>query len=176
MTNGETQQAPQPAAPAPAAPEAQAPAQPAAPAPGAPAPEAAPAAAPAAAPGEAVPMGTVVQWAAAGGVIAGAIQAVLGIVSGGFDPMGMAMTIGMAVVFGVLSAVLLGQFGAKIPVQGPLMIKAALFMFVISLVAGFAVGGLMSGGFMGMLIGIIGIGAGSFAYGWLIQQKVPNLI
>ena len=181
MTNGQEQQqapaAPAPAQPAPT-PPAEAPAQPAAaPDPTQPAP-AQPAAAPgqppqAAAPAGNVSMGTLAQWAAAGGALAGVIQAVFGLV-GGFDLIGMVMTIVLGVVFGILSGVLLGQFGTKIPIQGTLMIKAALFMFVISFAVGIVMEGL--GDFVPMIIGLVGKGAGAFAYGWIIQKKLPNLL
>ena len=167
MTNGQEQQQ-APAAPQPAQQAPQAYQQPAAPA--QPAPGQLPQAA---APSGNVSMGTLAQWAAAGGALAGVIQAVFGLV-GGFDLMSMAMTIVLGVVFGILSGVLIGQFGAKIPIQGTLMIKAALFMFVISFAAGIVIDGL--GDFLPMIVGIIGKGAGAFAYGWIIQKKLPNLL
>jgi hypothetical protein len=190
MTNGETQpQAEQPIPVQPAqAPPAEAPSVEGQPAPIQPAfqqpvPMQQPAAMPVqpqapemqAAPGGSVSMGAVAQWGAAGGALAGIIQAVLGIVNG-FDIMGMLMTIVIGAVLGILSAVLLGQFGTKIPVQGTLMIKAALVMFLVSIVAGFVISGWLSGGFLALLLGIVGAGAGAFAFGWLIQKKIPTLI
>ena len=180
MPQQPAQQPGQPQQPAPGA----APAQPAvAPQPGAaPAQPAQPAAAPqpgqpaqpgAAAPSEPVGMGAMAQWAAIGGAASGAIQAVLSIV-GGFDIVGMLMTIGMAAVIGVLVGVLLGQFGAKIPFKATLMVKAALFMFVLNLVVGFVFG--LGEGFLGLMLGIIGIGAGAFLYGFILEKKIPNLI
>lgn len=157
-----------PAQPAPgAAPAAAPPPAGAPPAPGAaPPPEAAPAKG-------AVSMGTMLQWAALGGAASGAIQAILGLVSG-FDVMGFLMTVLIAVVLGILVAMLLGQFGAKIPLKATLMVKAALFMFVLNLLAGLIFG--MGEGALGLILGIIGIGAGAFAYGYLIQNKLPGLI
>jgi len=141
--------------------------------PAAAAPQPAPGAAPAAPAGGAVSMGAMMQWAGIGGAASGAVQAVLGIVSG-FDIVGMLMTVGIAVVLGILTAVLLGQFGAKLPFKATLMVKAALFMFVLNLIAGFIFG--MGEGALGMILGVVGIGAGAFLYGWLLQKKLPNLI
>jgi hypothetical protein len=118
-------------------------------------------------------MGTIVQWAGIAGAASGLVQGILGFVSG-FDILGFLMTVVIAAVLGILVAILLGQFGTKIPIQGTLMIKAALFMFVINLLVGFMFG--LGEGALGMILGVIGVGAGAFLYGWLVQKKVPNLI
>jgi hypothetical protein len=170
------QQPSQPAQPAPGAQPAQQPS--AQPAPGAqPAqqPSAQPAAQPAgpAPAGGGVSMMAMLQWAGIGGAASGAIQAVFGVITG-FEIVNFLMTVGIAVVVGILVAIILGQFGAKIPIKATLMIKAALFMFVINLIPGFIFG--MGVGTLGMILGIIGVGAGAFAYGWLVQNKLPNLI
>ncbi|MBN2112118.1 hypothetical protein JW707_03385 [Candidatus Woesearchaeota archaeon] len=128
---------------------------------------------PQAAPSGAVGMGTIVQWAGIAGAASGGVQAVLGIVSG-FDIIGFLMTVVIAAVLGILVAILLGQFGAKIPIQGTIMIKAAMFMFVLNLLTGFIFG--LGEGALGVIVGIIGVGAGAFLYGWLVQKKIPNLI
>lgn len=120
-----------------------------------------------------VGMGTLLQWAAIGGAASGVIQTLFGLVSG-FDFIGFLMTVGIAIVLGILAAVLLGQFGAKIPVSGSLMVKAAAFMFILNLITGFIFG--MGEGALGMILGIVAIGAGAFLYGFLLQKKVPNLI
>jgi len=84
------------------------------------------------------------------------------------------MTVLIAVVMGILVAILLGQFGKKIPIQGSLTVKAGLFMFLLNIIAGFVLG--LGEGFLGLLLGIIGIGAGAFVYGYLIEQKLPKLV
>lgn len=163
-------QQPQPAAPQ--QPVQQQIPQPTAPQPGAqPAPAAVPM--PGARPSSPVSMGTIAQWAGIAGAASGGVQGVLGFVSG-FDIIGFFMTVIIAAVLGILVAVLLGQFGTKIPIQGTLMIKAALFMFVINLLAGFIFG--LGDGALGIVVGIIGVGAGAFLYGWLVQKKIPNLV
>lgn len=138
------------------------PAQPAA----APMPGAAPAAAP-------VSMGAMFQWAGIGGAASGVIQSIFGIISG-FDLVGFLMTVGIAIALGILIAVILGQFGAKIPLTANLMIKAAAFMFVFNLITGFIFG--MGEGGLGMILGIVAIGAGAFLYGFILKKKLPNLI
>lgn len=120
-----------------------------------------------------VSMNALMQWAGIGGALSGAIQAAVSIVSG-FNLVDMGITVVIGAVLGVLTGVLLGQFGAKVPIKGTLMIKSALFMFVITLAAGFVMG--MGDGFTGLLLGIVGRGAGAFAYGWIIQKQLPNLI
>ena len=120
-----------------------------------------------------VSMANLAQWAAIGGAASGALQAVLGIING-FDPVGMAITVVAAAVIGVLAGVLLGQFGSKIPVQGTVMVKGALFMFVLNFAAGFLLG--FGEGFLSLILGMAGIGAGAFIYGFILQKKVPNLI
>lgn len=170
-------QAPQPAQPQPAQPAPEAvPAQPAAqPAPGA-APaqpqSAAPGAAPAAPTGN-VNMGQLAQWAGIGGAASGAVQAVLSIING-FDMVGMATTVVIAAVLGVLAGVLIGQFGSKIPVQGTVMVKGALFMFVLNAIVGFLF--LFASGTMGTIIGIVGVAGGAFLYGFILEKKLPNLM
>lgn len=178
---GQQEQQPQPQPGAPQAPAAQ-PQQPAPQAgqPAAPQQPQQPAAQPQPAPpGEAVSMAAMLQWAGAGGAASGAIQAVLNLLAnvlgaGAFSFMGFLMTVLIAVVMGVLVAILLGQFGKKIPIQGSLTVKAGLFMFLLNIIAGFVLG--LGEGFLGLLLGIIGIGAGAFIYGYLIKQKLPNLI
>jgi hypothetical protein len=156
------QPAQQPAQPAPGAPAGAA--QPAQPAAGAPAAQP---------PGAPVSMVSMLQWAGIGGAASGAIQAAFSVVSG-FDVVNFLMTVGIAVVVGILVAILLGQFGAKIPLKATLMVKAAAFMFVINLIPAFIFG--MGAGSLGMILGIVSIGVGAFVYGWLIQNKLPNLV
>lgn len=122
---------------------------------------------------ESVSMKTILQWGGIAGAAAGAIQGIFGFVSG-FDILGFMMTIIVSSVLGILVGILLGQFGNKIPIKGSIMMKSALFMFVISLIAGFIFG--LGEGPIGLIAGIIGVGAGAFLYGWLIQNKVPNLV
>ena len=153
----------QPVQPQSAAPQSQA----AQPAPAQPMQGAAPA------PAGAVSMATILKWGAAAGAASGAVQGILGFVSG-FDIVGFLMTVVVAAVLGVLVGILVGQFGAKIPIQGTLMVKAAMFMFVINLIAGFIFG--MGEGALGIILGVVGVGAGAFLYGWLIQKKIPNLV
>ena len=164
----------QPAAPQPAQPAAQ-PAQPGQPAaqPQAAPQQPVPGAPQAAVPSGDVSMGAMVKWAGAGGAASGAIQAIFGVVSG-FDLVNFGMTVGIAVVVGVLVAIILGQFGKKIPIQATLMVKAAAIMFVVNLIPGFIFG--MGVGMLGTILGVVGIGAGAFLYGWLLQNKIPNLM
>ncbi len=122
---------------------------------------------------QAVKMGALIQWAGIAGAASGIIQGLLSLVSG-FDIVGFLITLGIAAVVGMLSAILLGQFGSQIPLKATLMVKAAAFMFAINLVAGLLFG--MGTGGLGLLLGILGVGIGAFAYGWLIQKKLPNLI
>ncbi len=174
------QPAQQPAAPQQPAqpPQPAAGAQPAQPAPGAqPAqqPPAQPAAQPAgpAPAGGGVSMMAMLQWAGIGGAASGAIQAVFSVIIG-FDIVSFLMTVGIAVVVGILVAIILGQFGAKIPIKATLMIKAAAMMFVINLIPGFIFS--PNYGFLTIILMVVGIGAGAFAYGWLVQNKLPNLV
>jgi len=129
--------------------------------------------APQTAPSGNVSMIQMAQWAGIGGAASGAIQAALSVISG-FDMVNFLMTIIIGIVVGILSAIILGQFGNKIPVEGTLMVKAAAMMFIINIITGFIFG--MGEGTFGMILGVVGIGAGAFVYGWLLQNKIPNLL
>jgi hypothetical protein len=115
-------------------------------------------------------MGTMLQWSVIAGALSGVIQAVFNI---SFNIVDILMTVGIAAVLGILIAIIIGQFGSKIPLKASLMVKAAAFMFVINLIVGFFF--TLGSGFA-MVVGIVGIGAGAFAYGWLLQKKIPNIV
>jgi len=174
------QQPAQPVAPQPAVP--QQPVQPAAPQPVQPGQPVAPQAVPQQPVPGAVPIGAatgdvsmvkMLQWAGIGGAASGAIQSIFNLVIG-FDLVNFGMTVGIAIVIGILVAIILGQFGKKIPIQATLMVKAAAIMFVVNLIPGFIFS--PNFGFLTITLMIVGIGAGAFLYGWLLQNKLPNLM
>jgi hypothetical protein len=113
------------------------------------------------------------QWAGIGGAASGAIQAALSVVTG-FDVVNFLMTVGIAVVVGVLVAIILAQFGKKIPVEGTLMVKAAALMFLVNLIPGFIFS--PNYGAFTLILMVIGVGGGAFAYGWLVQKNLPGLM
>ena len=114
-----------------------------------------------------------IKWASLAGFASGGVQAVLGVING-FDIVGFLMSVLIGGIVGILVAILLGQFGNKIPIQGTVMVRSALFMFALNLIAGLILG--IGSGALGMIVGIVAIGGGSFLYGYIIQKQIPNLL
>jgi hypothetical protein len=120
-----------------------------------------------------ISMMQIVQGAGIAGAAAGALQAVLSVITG-FDLIGMVITLVLGAVLGIVAAIIIAQFGSKIPIEGTLMVKGALFMFALNAIAGFLF--LFAPGTTGTMVGIVGVAAGAFLYGFLLQKQIPNLM
>jgi len=169
---GQVPQQPQPMPPAQPAQPMPAQPQPAAqPVPGVQQPAAQPM--PGAAPSGPVSMQVLAQWAGIGGAASGALQAVLSIING-FDIMGMGIYVVIGAVLGILAGIIIGQFGSKIPIEGTVMVKGALFMFLLNAIVGFLF--LFAAGTTGTMVGIVGVAGGAFLYGFILEKKIPNLM
>lgn len=119
-----------------------------------------------------VKMNTVLIWAGIAGAVSGLVQAALGAISS-FDMVGSLISAAISAGVGIFSAILIGQFGAKIPVNASLFVKASAAMFVLNLAVQFMFG---LGTGLGFVLAIAGIGTGALAYGFIVSRTMPNLV
>ena len=145
------------------------------------APPGSPAAVPAAAP-TGISMGKVVTAALIAGA-AGALVKVLilsiadflNIGDQGFVFSSTIFTFVVTIIFALLAAIAVGQWGAKIAPQKPLWFRAMLVLILIDVVVTLVFNLELITKFFRFFITVIAIALGAFVFGKLLEKRVPDL-